>query len=193
MIVAAALAGLLNLVVLRAGDDRVPVAVVTTPVAAGEALTSDLVTVTRVAVDDAVLATLVPTATVETLADAVAVTDLAPGALLRRDDVRSAAAAGGQRAMSIPVDPAHAAGGDLVPGDRVDVIDVHDGAASYVVTDAEVLAVSDRGGALGGLEAFSVTVAVDGDTALLLAAAVRNETIELVRSTGAAPLSGSDR
>jgi hypothetical protein len=68
------------------------------------------------------------------------------------------------------------------------VIQVDEGGqASYVVTGAEVLAV-DRpdGGVIGAAaSSSSLTVAVDAKQALRLAAAIRSQRLEVVRSTGA--------
>jgi Flp pilus assembly protein CpaB len=90
--------------------------------------------------------------------------------------------------MSIPVDPSHAVEGALTAGDRLDVIEVDEGGqARYVVSGVEVLAVNrpDSGviGAAAG--SSSLTVAVDARQALRLAAAIRGQRFELVRSTGA--------
>jgi Flp pilus assembly protein CpaB len=90
--------------------------------------------------------------------------------------------------MSIPVEAAHAVGGSLAAGDRVDVIQVgEDGQARYVVSGAQVLAANrpDSGviGAAAG--SSSITVAVDARQALKLAAAIRSQRFEIVRSTGA--------
>ena len=192
MVIAALAAGLLNLVVLRAGDDRVGVAVVARPVAAGDALTATDLRVARVAADRSLLPGLVPAESLGTVDGWVAASELEAGQLLRRADLRRPATGDGLRAMSLPVDPAHAAGGALAPGDRVDVIEVRDGTATYAVTDAKVLAVADPGaGALGGLQTFSVTIAVDADAALRLALAIREESLEVLRSTGAEPVTTS--
>jgi Flp pilus assembly protein CpaB len=96
----------------------------------------------------------------------------------------------GLRSMSIPVAREHAAGGQLRPGDRVDVIDIVDGEAIYAVTGAEVVTVgTERTGTLDATtRSFHVVVAVDGDEALRLTAALADEQLEVVRSTGAAPV-----
>jgi Flp pilus assembly protein CpaB len=93
------------------------------------------------------------------------------------------------RAMSVPVSPEHAAGGDLGPGDRVDVIDTTAEGSRYVVVGAEVLAVAgrDAGGLAASSTQFHVTVAVDAAEALALAAAMADGSVEVVRSTGASP------
>jgi Flp pilus assembly protein CpaB len=111
-----------------------------------------------------------------------------PGELLSRGDLRPPAAPSALRAMSIPVEAAHAVGGALAAGDRLDVIEVDEGGqARYVVSGVEVLAVNrpDSGviGAAGS--SSSLTVAVDARQALRLAAAIRGQRFEVVRSTGA--------
>ena len=92
--------------------------------------------------------------------------------------------------MSFPIPRAHALGGALDTGDRVDILAVgQDGAdAGYVMTDVEVLAVDGgRGGPLGTTDDVTLTIAVDSDGAVRLAAALERGTVTLVRSTGAAP------
>jgi Flp pilus assembly protein CpaB len=97
----------------------------------------------------------------------------------------------GLRAMSLPVPREHAAGGDLRAGDRVDVLGVIEGSdVDYAATNIEVLAVSEaRSGAVGARPSeFSITVAVDETQARLLARALAAGNVEVVRSTGAAPI-----
>src|SRR6266536_3321443 len=87
---------------------------------------------------------------------------LQPGELLSRGDLRPPAAPSALRAMSIPVEAAHAVGGALAAVDRLD---------SGVIGAAA--------------SSSSLTVAVDAKQALRLAAAIRGGRFELVRSTGA--------
>ena len=93
--------------------------------------------------------------------------------------------------MSFPVDPHHAVGGDLIPGDLVDVIRVDTEQASFVATAVEVLAVSTQSeGALGlSSGGFHLVLGVDDRTALALALALANGgEVEVLRSTGSAPV-----
>ena len=118
----------------------------------------------------------------------VATRTIEPGELLSRGDLRPPAAPSALRAMSIPVEAAHAVGGSLTAGDRLDVIQVDEGGrASYVVTGAEVLAVNRPDGGVIGAAASSssLTVAVDAKQALRLASAIRSQRFDVVRSTGA--------
>lgn len=178
-----------NYAVLRARDASVPVAVVAATVEAGHAVTPDQLVFTAVHADDPVLATLVRREEVAELRDRVAAGPLIAGELLRHRDLVPAGTATGQRAMSLPIPPAHAVAGSLVRGDRIDVIEVRGGRARYLVAAAEVLAVGDRGqaGGLAGPASPTITLAVDDETALRLALAFRDGDIDLVRSTGAAP------
>ena len=72
-------------------------------------------------------------------------------------------------------------------GDRVDVIGVSDGTASFLVTDAQVLQVSEPAiGGIGGSGSSFVVLAVDMATSLRLAEAIASGSLEVIRSTGAA-------
>jgi len=103
----------------------------------------------------------------------------------------------GLRAMSIPIERARAVGGELAPGDRVDVISVTGSSATYVATDLEVLKTQNQQGtgALGSsaLTDYYVTVAVDGPTALAIALAQQTGEVSILRSTGAVPVAADDR
>jgi Flp pilus assembly protein CpaB len=121
------------------------------------------------------------------------------GATIEADELvvrrwfRRLAAPGGRRAMSIPIDPARAVGGRLAAGDRIDVVFAGDAAASIIVADAEVLAVDARGrGGIGeSASPFTVTVAVSAHESQLLAAAIADGELSLVRATGAPSARGT--
>lgn len=187
MIVAALVAALLNYSALRARDDSVRIAVAARDIPAGVPVGLDALRFVDARVDAEVLAALLGPEQAAGVDGWVAATTLAAGEPVRASDLRAPSAPEAQRAMSVPIDPEHAVGGALRRGDRVDVITVRDGAASYLVTDAEVLAVPDSGsrGGLGTLSRFSVTLAVDEEIALRLAEALRAGALEVVRSTGA--------
>lgn len=182
-VVAAVLAALFF---LRAtgGPEGVLVAVAARDIAAGEAVAIGDLRFSEVAASPRVLATLVPRKDLAALDGTIATRGIVEGSPLLRADLVAPAAGGGQRAMSLPVEREHAVGGALRPGDRVDVIDGAEG--SYVVTDAEVLAVpSLSSGTLSGTGTYAITIAVDAQGALRLAAAIAGGKIEVVRSTGA--------
>lgn len=190
MVVAALAAAVLNYGVLRAADDGVRVVVAAAALEPGTPVGPGDVGVAEVTVDAQVLATLVPAGRIGDLGGWVPVAPVPAGAPVRRADLRPPSAPDEGRAMSLPVESAHAVGGDLGVGDRVDVIAVRDGDPAYVLVDAPVLATSEsgEGQAFGAAGGFTVTVAVDETTALDLAAAIHGDAVEVVRSTGAAPL-----
>lgn len=192
MIVAALLAAVLNYSALRAGDHTVRVAVAARDILAGAPVTADALRFTDARLDDDVLATLLGQEQVSRVEGWIATGTIAAGEPLRVTDLRAPSAPQAQRAMSVPVDPEHAVAGALRRGDRVDVIAVRDGVASYLVTDAEVLAVpaAESRAGLGRLTGFSVTLAVDDEVALALAAALRTGSLDVVRSTGSRAVGG---
>lgn len=187
MLVAGLTAMLLNYAVLRAHDGRVAVVVTGRDVAAGEEIGAADLAFADVRASEALLATLITREQRDQAVGQVATVALPAGTLVRRDDLAPAAAGDGRRAMSIPIEPEHAVAGRLDAGDRVDVIEVRDGRAAFLLTDAPVLHVTtpDARGGLTGPRAFSVTVALDDEHALRLALAIRDGDLEVVRSTGA--------
>lgn len=125
----------------------------------------------------------------------VAAVRIPAGAPIARSEMTAGSPSGtGLGSMSLEVPPALADGGGIVPGDRVDVISTGSGAAVYVATGLEVLAVAPDAGtgvlASGDGSGYYVTVAVDRATALRLAAAMgqpqsgAGSGIEIVQSTG---------
>jgi Flp pilus assembly protein CpaB len=187
---AAVVAVVANYAVLRAQDGSVRVAVVDRELAAGDLVDAGDLAFADVRAEAAVLRTLVTAAELERFAGHVAAVRLRAGDPLRRSDLQRPAAARRQRAMSLPLAAEHAVGGRLNAGDRVDVIEVRDGRAAYLLVDAEVLAVpeADLRTGLAAMQSFSVTLAVDDDSALRLALAERHSDLHLVRSTGATPI-----
>jgi Flp pilus assembly protein CpaB len=186
------LAGLLATVlvfsVLRERDAGFRATAAAAEIRAGTAVDAGALRVVDVRVPDDVRGRLVDPASLDRLSGWVATRTIEPGELLSRGDLRPPAAPSALRAMSVPVDPSHAVGGALTAGDLLDVIEVDEGGqARYVVSGVEVLAVNrpDSGviGAAAG--SSSLTVAVDARQALRLAAAIRGQRFELVRSTGA--------
>lgn len=191
MLVAALTAGVANYAVLRGADESARVAVAARVLEPGVPVDATAFTVTEATVGDDVLAALVRADQLPELVGSIPSVQVPAGALLRVTDLRPASEPGEERAMSLPVDTAHAVGGDLRAGDRVDVIAVRDGHPAYVLVDAPVLAVADgarRGQTFGAGSGFSITVAVDERTALDLAAALDGDAVEVVRATGAPPL-----
>ena len=190
MVLAAVLAFATNLMVLRNQDETRKVAMAAADLAAGRPIAASQVRAVEVDVSDQIYATLIPWEQVVGLAGRVPAYLLPAGELIRASDLRDPSAPAGLRSMSIPIDPEHAVGGDLSPGDRIDLILVGDETAGYVLVGAEVMAVSGTARGALAVGGFHVTVAVDAEQALALAAAIRDGRIEIVRSTGAAAVPG---
>jgi Flp pilus assembly protein CpaB len=106
------------------------------------------------------------------------------GDFIAKSQLREAATTTGLNAMSIPVDPTHAAGGNLARGDRVDILDETTG--SYAARGIEVIDVKNgnAGGALASSESFHITVAVTADQAVSIGTALKNQKLDVIRSTG---------
>jgi len=193
MILAGLVGMLLTLALLRNADQRVEVAVAAHDVPAGAIVTEADVRYERVRMDDELLDTVLRPDDVRQLEGAVATEPIRTGEMIARTDIRSSAARSGQRAVSIPIDSARAVNGDLVAGDRVDVMMVADREVAIIVPGAEVLDVSDPGdrSGIGEVdEQFTVTLAVDAQQAQLLAAAITDGDILIARSTGAESAEG---
>ncbi|MEZ5169936.1 MAG: RcpC/CpaB family pilus assembly protein [Acidimicrobiia bacterium] len=188
VMVAAGLVGVVaTLAALRSSNDATPVAVAAHEILPGDVVMADDVTFVDVDANDDVLDTLVPDGDMSGVEGSIAVHRIGKGELMSVEDLAEEAAPGGLRAMSVPVDESRAVAGELEPGDRVDVLTVVDGEAIYAVQGAEVLSVDRPAtGALGGgIEEFSVTVAVDDRQALAVVAGIESGSIVLARSTGA--------
>jgi Flp pilus assembly protein CpaB len=95
-----------------------------------------------------------------------------------------------QRSMTIPVAPEHALGGELSPGDRVDVFATFDSGDVRARTiplarGLEVTSVVTAGGLVDEEAAVGVTVLVDRSLATSLAFAVRAGEVDLAKVNGA--------
>ncbi len=119
------------------------------------------------------------------------------GALLPRASVTSGRRAKGRPLLSFSIEPERAAAGDLVVGDRVDVLVTWghgtDGAAAddtqVVGHDLEVVAVAQPNlDALGDSAKLTLSVAApEGQALVVLTRAIRTGELTVVRTTGAAP------
>jgi Flp pilus assembly protein CpaB len=187
-LLAGLLAMLLVFSVLRERDATWRVAVAGAEIRAGTVVDRASFRLVDVRVPSQVRGALLDPASLARLRGWIATRNIQPGELVSRGDLRPPAAPSALRAMSIPVEAAHAVGGSLAAGDQVDVIQVdEDGQARYVVSGAQVLAVNRPGSGVIGAAAgsSSITLAVDARQALKVAAAIRSQRFELVRSTGA--------
>jgi Flp pilus assembly protein CpaB len=189
MLLAGMLGALFTVAALRSADHRVEVVVARADLVPGTVVTADDLRTVRIAADATAMAGLVPAAQQDALIGRVVTTRIAAGRFVARDDVQLARAGDAGRSMSVPIDRAHALDGQLVAGDRVDVVAADDRthATHYVATNVEVLRVSGDGarGPLAANDRITVTLAVDADTALDLTAALADKNLTLVRATGA--------
>ncbi len=146
---------------------------------------------TEIAADSSVATVIVPATESDRLVGQVAVRSITAGEPILQTDLRPVVSEDGRRAMSFPVSPANAVGGDLVVGDQVDVMVVTDEGTRFVAEDVPVLGlpVPGQGGLVGGSSAWWVVLAVEDLDALEIADGVEHGTIYLLRSTGTPTLS----
>jgi Flp pilus assembly protein CpaB len=192
-LLAGLLAMLLVFSVLRSREATWRVAVAGREIRAGTTLDRSAFRFTDVNAPAEVRRHLLSPEALDQLRGTIATRTIAAGDLVSRSDFRPAAAGARLRAMSVPVDPAHAVGGALAPGDRVDVIRVQEnGQPVFVVANAAVLAVNQPDPrSIGPAGAWSLTLAVSSRDALRLATALRGEKFEVVRSTGSEPVAAA--
>ena len=185
VVVAALLAFAANIAYLRSLDDSVPVVVAAVPIEAGRIVEpSDLATIS-IRADQQLLGTL--WSTTEGLDGSVARRSIGAGELVGRQDLLPTMTPDGLRAMAVPIDPAHAVGGTIRVGDRVDLVDVDDqGVASFVVRNVEVVEVSaESSGALSG-GGRHIVIATSEDDVLAVVGAIADGRVDVVLATGAA-------
>ncbi len=192
-VVAALLAFVLAATLLRDRREMLTVAVATEAIPAGAVISPSMVDQSEVPAQTTFADSLVSYEAVVS-GELVASRTLQAGEPLTASAVGSASGTSGQRVMSIPLEVWQAANGDIEVGDQVDVIEAgRDGAARYVLTGASVVGRSGSEGS-GGLVSSAragdlvISVEVDADEALLLAAAIESSNITVVRSTGAPPV-----
>lgn len=180
------LAFVLNLLVLQDRSSTTLVAIADQPLATGSPLDTSTIRLVPVESSFEGLPGLVTDGELGELAGWVLARPVAAGEMVQRSAFVEPGSTAGLRSMSLPVPMEHAAGGSLVPGDRVDVISVVDERARYVAADLEVTSVSDGAvsGGIGSVSAYHVVVNVDAEEALRLAEALDVGSVEIVRSTG---------
>lgn len=185
------LAFVLNILVLQDRESSTLVALADRPIAAGSTLDREAIRLVPVDSDFEGLGGLITDDRLDAYTDWVLTRSLSAGEVVELSALTEPGSATGLRTMSLPVTVEHAAGGSLVPGDRIDVITVSDGSAVFVATDLEVVSVGEpAGGSLGATSEYHVVVAVTSDEALELAEALDAGSLEIVRSTGAMPTEG---
>lgn len=118
---------------------------------------------------------------------------LSGGEPLLRSDLVAVEDGLSSRTLTVPVEDRVLHGLGLVVGDRVDLVGVsRDGGPSFVVGGVRVarLPTASTGSTLSGrLGSAFVTVEVDEREVLALVAALRIDGVDVVRSTGATPVS----
>ena len=184
MITAGLLAFLLNVFLLRSKGETLEVLVAARPISVGSRIEPDDLATELVDAGSPFIDRVLSGDATGQLLGFVAVRDIDAGAPLISDDLRPPAAAGGERAMSIPISPDHAVGAALYAGDRVDVIAVDGGHSRFVATAIEVLDVSSGGARTSG-DRLGIVVVVSEAEALAIAGALDGAAVHLVRSTGA--------
>jgi pilus assembly protein CpaB len=193
MVIAGLVGVVLSFAALREHEGGSRVMVAAREIRAGERVTADDFRSEAVTMSAPLLATVVRASDVDGVVGRIAGATVAEGEIVTKRLLRPRAARAGQRAMSIPIDPARAVGGRLAAGDRVDVVFAGEQAVSIIVADAEVLAVdaSGRGGIGESASPFTVTIAVTARQSQLVAAAVADGNISLARTTGAVSSRGT--
>lgn len=188
MVLAGALAGLATLAVLRDDAPSAQFAVATRDLAPGTVLGKDVVDLVVGRADEPLLDDVVRRDDLESFEGAVLTRALDEGAAIRRTDFADRGAEAIPRTYSFSVPRGRAVAGELVVGDRVDVlaVDASGTRAEFVATGVDVVAFDDGGnGPLGTGDEVVITITVDERSALSIAAALERGSVSLVRSTGA--------
>ncbi len=189
-IISGLLAALLVLTWMRNQQNMLSVATAAQPIRSGNVITGDMLETREIPGDAGFGAHLLTADEIAGATGAVATRSISPGEPILDSDLRGVRTREGLRAMSLPIDSSRAVGGDLAPGDRIDIVGFDDTGPRYVATGIEVLAVPDRGqNAFGTSSGFAVTLAVDDVEALEIARALEFGTVHVLRSTGAPDVS----
>lgn len=117
---------------------------------------------------------------------------VARGEMIALSSVVTGGDAGAGRAMTIPITAEHAVGGDLQPGERVDVFATFDSGdvrarTVQVASSVEIIDPVEAGGLVTGeASVIGVTVAVTPQQAAALTFAIRSAELDVVRVEDAA-------
>lgn len=178
-----------NYLALQNRDATTLVAVADTDLLAGGVLATSHVRLAEVNADFAGIDGLIAETDLPGFAGWILIRSIKEGDVIDKTSMVEPATFTGMRVMSVPVEPEHAAGGTLTSGDRVDVISVSEGEATFIATDVEVVDSADtESSTFAGAGSYYVILAVEADQALALALAVEEGSVEIVRATGAAPI-----
>ena len=190
----AVVAGLVTAVLLlswtRGQEDLLAVVLAADEIRAGTLIETTDLEVAEVPADPTIAAAIYSADALAGLAGQVATRSISPSEPILLSDVRPVAAEAGRRAMSVPMSPANAVGGDLAVGDDVDVLIVNADTTRFVAESVPVLAVptDEASGLVSATSAWWVVLAVEDSEALEIADGVENGTVYLLRSTGAPDL-----
>lgn len=189
-VVAGLLAFVLVAALLADRREHTTVAVARARIAAGTAITPDLVASEEVASDTGFVDQLVAFDRISS-GELVATRTIQAGEPIIASSIGDAGSVTPTRVMSIPLKASQAANGQIEVGDQVDVIvSTRNDGSRYVLTAAPVVnrsLTSSGGGLVGGAQSSDLvlSVEVDADQALQLAAAIEAGNLTVVRSTGA--------
>lgn len=190
----AVVAGLTTAVLLlswtRGQEDLLAVVLAADEIRAGTLIEATDLEVAEVPADPTIAAAVYSADALARLAGQVATRSISPSEPILLSDARPVAAEAGRRAMSVPMSPANAVGGDLAVGDNVDVLIVNADTTRFVAESVPVLAVptNEASGLVSATSAWWVVLAVEDSEALEIADGVENGTVYLLRSTGAPDL-----
>jgi Flp pilus assembly protein CpaB len=169
-------------------DDTVGVYTATRDLPADHVLTRGDVRVTQIRASDSVLDRLVLAGKAPPVGRALRF-PLVEGGLLQTGAVGESGARATGREITVPISADHALGGALDPGDRVDVLGSFDKGTELAKTltvakSAQVVDVVSTDGLFGQREGelSALTLAVKPDDVVLVAFAVRNGEVDVVRA-----------
>lgn len=185
-IVSGLLAFLLILSWMRSQQDLIEVAVATNTIRSGNVIGAAMFDFVEIPTAGFFDGALVSPEEAGRLVGSVATRQIGADEPILDSDVRPVDTPEGLRAMSVALDITRAVGGELAVGDRVDVIGFDDVGPLYIATDVAVLDVpGERTSAFSAATGFAVTLAVDEEQALAIAAALHAGDVHVIRSTGA--------
>lgn len=169
---------------LAVKDETAQVWVVTRPLGTGESISSGDVRLGDFGLPGEQIARYAAGAT--DLVGATVVRPIAEGELVPLSSVARIGSDDTSRRMTVPIESAHAVGGDLQPGDVVDVFATFDaevaGARTVMVaSNVEVGRIVTAGGLVGEEAAVGVTLSVTAEEAAELVFALRTGSIDVVK------------
>ncbi|HET7482589.1 MAG TPA: RcpC/CpaB family pilus assembly protein [Actinomycetota bacterium] len=175
--------------VMTADRSTTAVLVASRALVPGTAVDPGAVGVERVHLDPGLLARYLPATT--DLRALVVTSPIPEGTLIPAETVGPPQDRGRGRAITIPVEPDHAVGGDLHPGDLIDVYATYDAGDVRPRTQTLVRAtpvvglVTDGGFVAGDSSVVGITVSVPPSSAQRIAFASRVASLDIARVDGA--------